>query len=304
MSKNDTKGGTKTYTGTDGNDTVAGSQNYHNVFNHFGLGSDNLTGGNQDDVFHLLVDRKLDKVDGGVGIDTVDYSGADRSLTIDLAHGQTTALFGVKNWFFTDLVECVTTKLSHIENVVGTRFNDTIVGDHKDNVIEGGGGADFIIGGRGSDTASYKNSAAGVHVDLSGYEFFGSGVAHGFGRGGDAEGDILMEVENLIGSGYNDRLAGDRHNNVFTGGDGQDTFVFKGLIGHDTITDFDAKGHDHDVIELSKDLFGDFGSFKEFKKHYLFDTGDDVEIRIDGHNTITLLDVKLSDLDSSDFCFV
>ncbi len=61
-----------------------------------------------------------------------------------------------------------------------------------------GAGADRLSGGSGTDTASYAASAAGVAVDLT----------TGFGSGGDAQGDILILIETLIGSAYNDTLAG------------------------------------------------------------------------------------------------
>ena len=41
--------------------------------------------------------------------------------------------------------------------------------------------------------------------------------------GGDAEGDTLTNIENLIGSDFNDYLAGDGGDNRLTGGAGQDT---------------------------------------------------------------------------------
>jgi hypothetical protein len=64
------------------------------VFSDFGIGYDKVTGGNFNDTFNLLVDEKTDTIDGGNGEDRVDYSGSDRGLTIDLAAGKVTALFG------------------------------------------------------------------------------------------------------------------------------------------------------------------------------------------------------------------
>ena len=51
----------------------------------------------------------------------------------------------------------------------------------------------------GIDTASYAASSSGVAVNL----------AAGAGSGGDAQGDTLANIENLIGSAYADALTGD-----------------------------------------------------------------------------------------------
>ena len=88
--------------------------------------------------------------------------------------------------------------------------------------LNGGGGADTLIGGAGIDTATCAASAAGVDVNLM------TGVGHG----GDAEGDILAGIENLIGSSFNDMLNGDDGDNALTGLGGADVLI--GGAGIDT----------------------------------------------------------------------
>ena len=61
-------------------------------------------------------------------------------------------------------------------------------------VPEGGRGGDMIAGGAGTDTVSYATSAEGITVNLS----------TGVGAAGDAAGDALLDVENVIGSAHND----------------------------------------------------------------------------------------------------
>ena len=68
----------------------------------------------------------------------------------------------------------------------------------------GGDGADPLDGGDGIDTASYAGSASRVDVRLS-----GTVVNYG-----DATGDVLTNIENLVGSAHNDILAGDRQANT------------------------------------------------------------------------------------------
>jgi Ca2+-binding RTX toxin-like protein len=172
--------------------------------------------------------------DGGTGIDTVNYSRSSVGILVDLAAG-------------TGSGDGTDTIIS-IENVVGSINRDIIYGSDVDNVLSGGkgndslyggdghdtlfGGADddFLVGGAGADTMYgedgidtiwYGDSPAGVTIDL----------AHGTGKGGDAEGDAFKYVENVTGSRFSDLLIGNGGNNVLTGGQGQDTLI--GGAGHD-----------------------------------------------------------------------
>ena len=92
-------------------------------------------------------------------------------------------------------------------------------------MIEGGGGADAIDGGRGWDTASYAGSAAGVTVDLA---------LNTPQSGGDAEGDTFTSIEGLEGSTHDDTLSGDRrgqHRSRAARGDDR----LEGRAGGDTL---------------------------------------------------------------------
>jgi Ca2+-binding RTX toxin-like protein len=300
-----------TYTGTAGNDTRTGTNN-RDTFRDYGQGTDTLNGGNGNDTFVMTVDLWTDLVYGGAGRDVLDYSNADRGLWIDLEAGTTMATYRVPG-LLNELLDqfdaslgfpAVTTTFTGIEDVVGSSYNDRIRGSSGDNVIEGGAGADLIDGGAGNDTASYANSSEAVYVNLDGYGSPNPGLdllPHmGVGYGGDAAGDRLYSIENLIGSDHNDTLAGNAFDNVLTGGDGNDTFVFGRFVGHDTITDFDARGEDHDLIQISRSHFSDF----EDLRNSMESRNGDVIITIDEHNSITLEDVSRSHLDASDFLFV
>ncbi|HEY9344285.1 MAG TPA: calcium-binding protein, partial [Inquilinus sp.] len=92
------------------------------------------------------------------------------------------------------------------------------------DVLRGGAGADRLDGGAGTDAASYYTSAAGVTVDL----------AAGTGTGGDAQGDILIGIENLTGSNLaNDTLIGNAGANTLAGWGGSD--VLRGGAGADVL---------------------------------------------------------------------
>jgi Ca2+-binding RTX toxin-like protein len=99
----------------------------------------------------------------------------------------------------------------------GTAADDQIFGLGGNDILAGLGGADLLDGGTGTDTATYAASLAGVNVSLM------TGTA----SGGDAEGDTLVSIENLTGSGQNDTLEGDGGNNVLAGGAGTDTVSYE-----------------------------------------------------------------------------
>ncbi|MDP2128878.1 MAG: hypothetical protein Q8K97_16040, partial [Pseudohongiella sp.] len=117
-------------------------------------------------------------------------------------------------------------QFTNIERIIGGKGNDNFAGNAEDTFFYGGAGADTIDGGAGIDTAGYQHSPTGVTVDLTKLVF----------KGGDAEGDSLKNIENIIGSAFADTLVGDNNNNRLTpgagndnvsGGGGTDTVVFE-----------------------------------------------------------------------------
>ncbi|MEZ5841019.1 MAG: LamG-like jellyroll fold domain-containing protein [Hyphomicrobiales bacterium] len=95
----------------------------------------------------------------------------------------------------------------------GVLGGSVLDGGAGDDVLVGGSGTDTIDGGTGNDTVSYENSDAGVTVNLT----------TGVHAGGDADGDSIANVDNIIGSDHNDSLTGNADANTFTGGLGNDT---------------------------------------------------------------------------------
>jgi large repetitive protein len=115
----------------------------------------------------------------------------------------------------------------------GGAGNDKMAGEAGDDTFLGGAGADYLHGGVGIDTVDYRTSAAAVAVNL----------AIGTGSGGDAAGDTLVDIENLMGSQYNDILLGSARDNRLTGGAGHDRMaggdgfdVLAGGAGNDVLT--------------------------------------------------------------------
>jgi glucose/arabinose dehydrogenase len=110
------------------------------------------------------------------------------------------------------------------DNLSGGAGDDMLFGGSGDDTLEGGEDADTLMGGKGSDFASYAGSASGVTINL----------ATGIAQGGDAAGDILRGIENLIGSAFADTLTGDENDNIIQPGAGDDTV--DGGNGNDTVS--------------------------------------------------------------------
>jgi Ca2+-binding RTX toxin-like protein len=104
--------------GYSGNDSIAG-----------GLGNDVLVGGLGDDT-----------LDGGFGIDRAEYNTAFSGVTVNLTitTPQNTIGAGIDS-------------IINIENVSGSRFDDTLIGNASANVISGHQGNDTLTGGEGVD---------------------------------------------------------------------------------------------------------------------------------------------------------
>src|SRR5262245_44694113 len=120
--------------------------------------------------------------------------------------------------------------------------NDRIFARDHNDFLTGGRGADYLDGGAGIDQAIYRDSTAGVTVFLS----------SGLGYGGEAEGDVLVSIENLAGSEFNDLLFGDdyrnelygRGGNDFLSGRGGNDFLY-GDAGDDVLTGGDGADYLH-----------------------------------------------------------
>jgi len=188
-----------------------------------------LQGGDGDDI--LRGRGGADTIDGGNGSDTADYADSPDFVNVSLLSGFAGGGLGS---------HAVGDTWISIENFTGSNFADRLNGDNNDNILEGRAGADTINGNGGSDTASYASSAGWVNVSLL------TGFTGG-GSGSHAIGDVLSNIENLIGSAHDDILTGDNFANRIEGGagddslrgnNGVDTFVFRDGFGNDTVADF------------------------------------------------------------------
>jgi Ca2+-binding RTX toxin-like protein len=120
-------------------------------------------------------------------------------------------------------------RINGFERLTGGDGDDVLVGDDGTNVLDGGTGDDLLVGrlgdddlrgGVGTDTVSF---AGGPAVRATLLARFADGQGH----------DLLAGVENLTGSGHNDRLVGDGRANRLLGGGGND--VLDGRLGDDLL---------------------------------------------------------------------
>jgi Ca2+-binding RTX toxin-like protein len=186
-------------------------------------GADNLDGGDGND--RLVGGQGIDTIHGGAGTDSID-GGTENDI-----------LFGDAG----------------TDTIFGNTGDDQINGGDGNDILIGSVGADALVGGAGVDLAHYGNSSFAVTVNL----------ALGTGLGGDAQGDTLTGIENVVGSNHDDVLTGDDNANQLAGGAGADILtggaggdLLRGGTGNDTFVYLSIS--DSTVASAGKDSIGDF----------------------------------------------
>ncbi|MAP95038.1 MAG: hypothetical protein CMK07_08820 [Ponticaulis sp.] len=111
--------------------------------------------------------------------------------------------------------------------LLGDGSSSLFLGDEDNTVYDFGEGGDRFDLGGGSDLISYSTSSSAIHADLQA----------GRGYSGYARGDVLIEVENLFGSAFEDHLLGDTGINELYGFDGDD--ILEGRGGNDELYGLD-----------------------------------------------------------------
>ena len=105
----------------------------------FGLGgADIIRGGYGDDI--LIGGAGGDTLDGGDDTDTASYYNSASGVIANLASGT-----GSSGDAFGD-------RYILIEGLIGSRYNDVLIGDDNNNMFEALHGADVVKGGGGDDT--------------------------------------------------------------------------------------------------------------------------------------------------------
>ena len=199
-----------------------------------GAGNDTLLGDGQANL--LIGGAGADQIDGRTGDDTL--SGGDGADTLWGGEGADRLEGGTGN--------------DRLDDGAG---DDVLLGGDGNDMILAGAGADLIDGGAGVDTVSYSGWLEALVLDLA---------QPGLNAGAAAE-DILIGVEEVIGTGLGDRIAGDglanrlrgeagadwlsggAGNDLLYGGDGDDTLMggvgadrLEGGLGRDRVSYADA----------------------------------------------------------------
>lgn len=154
-----------------------------------------------------------------------------------------------------------------------------------------------------ANTVSYENSNSAININL------GSNSS----SGGYATGDVLTDIENIIGSNYADTILGDDKNNTLSGGDGNDSltagvgsdvliggngndkFIISSEITSAEIQDFEIN---RDVIDLR--LFNNLNNFQDIKSSSQYVNGNTV-INLGNSKTLTLSGINYNDLSVNNF---
>lgn len=149
--------------------------------------------------------------------------------------------------FNLDILSNVITGTSNNDTIHATSDNDEIYGGEGDDQIIGGAGADIIYGGRGNDVARYEASKEAITINLE----------TNINTGGDAQGDTLFSIENILATSYDDNITGDSKDNTIYANSGDD--IVNGGAGNDVI--YGGKGSDIINGGAGKDiLFGGSGN--------------------------------------------
>ncbi|WP_332044591.1 calcium-binding protein [Phenylobacterium sp.] len=220
-------------TGTSNPDFLAGGDGPDTIL--AGGGSDHLVGGPGSDL--------LDGGPDGQFVDTADYSSSPSAVAVNLTSssisvgsmilqpGQASDGFGGRD------------TLIGVEGLVGSSFGDLLLGSAVGNWFTPGLGNDTVDGGAGYDVVFFEGADTGVVVDLT------AGTATGNGS------DLLVSIEAVHGSRYNDHITLSAENNyvfarggddTLNGGGGDDQFIpgsgadqIDGGSGIDTVTYLD-----------------------------------------------------------------
>jgi Ca2+-binding RTX toxin-like protein len=257
--------GDDTLRGYGGTDTLEGGPNHDTLFG--GLGQDNLFGGDGDDTLeggqsddnlfgeagndrYRFAGPTLgtDRIDGetlSLGNDTLDFSGMPTPVFVSLgAFGSMGISSGLSLWL-------VSPATAQIENIIGSEFDDSLVGDDRPNRLEGRGGNDILASLDGNDILE-----GGFGSDLlrGGY----GADTYVFAGNGNLGSDTIDEgtVNSAPGDPLSTQLAG-----LFPG----DTLDFSDFdsgvavgLGYGPVTVTITTGS---PLEFFEDFFSDAGDF-------------------------------------------
>ncbi|MGK9167536.1 M10 family metallopeptidase C-terminal domain-containing protein [Inquilinus limosus] len=268
----DTFFGIEQYIGSTGDDTMVANDAGAAYFVG-GEGVDSLYGGARDD--WLQGGKGADALNGGGGSDTASYADAPGAIIAEMyfSDGSTTdGKIHAGEWGYDTLVS--------IENVEGSRFDDSLYGDERSNTLWGmdgndqlegdAGGSpqgshDFLLGGAGNDVVTigiFDHAFGGADIDTA--SFIGGPVfidynSNTFQIGG--LGFELYEFEIYNGTGGADTLYGASHGETVNFGAGNDVVYGQGgddFIYVDAGADIMDGGAGRDTMVFGRAMVADW----------------------------------------------
>lgn len=224
------------FNGTLGSDTLIGQIGNDRLIGHGGAdvlagagGRDYVDGGAGNDL--ILTRGDGDRLCGGIGIDTLGFTGS-AGVVVNLLRGTSG----------TDLV------FWQFENVRGAGGADTLSGDAGANVLDGAAGNDGLSGFGGNDRL-FGADGADILYGNDGFDQLFGGSGNDVLRGA-AQGDILS------GGDGRDILRGGAGFDQLIGGLGNDCFDFvsfaEAQTGPDRILDFGNSAVSNDAIRVTQ----------------------------------------------------
>jgi Ca2+-binding RTX toxin-like protein len=218
--------------GGEGDDTIYGGSGNDNLFGESTFetqngvtGNDQLFGGDGDDF--LRGGLGDDYLDGGSGSDRASYFAIPGSVHVDLRIQGTAQNTLAGGW----------DTLVNIENVAGSEFADTLIGNQNANWMWSHGGADNISGNAGDDTFWIPSGDGVVISGGQGFDVISfrgrvdntgtdtGGVSYTIGNGTQDVGRGLVtsnSIEGAEGSEFNDTINGNSADNQISGFSGSD----------------------------------------------------------------------------------
>ena len=170
--------------------------------------------------------------------------------------------------------------------------NQRLNGLGGDDLLQGGAGADILDGGDGDDTVIYSRDSMGIDIEIN--------LETGTGKGGVAEGDVLISIERITGGNGNDRLTGNNKDNILNGfwgndrldgGEGDDDL--DDSVGNDTLNG--GSGNDRLIGRDADDILTG-GSGNDLFRFEPFDGSDTITDFGTGNDRLLFEDGLFADL--------
>jgi len=217
-------GGNNTINGGNGNDSLSSGAGHDSLFG--GSGNDVIVAGDGNNT--VFGDNDNDVITSGSGTDTLNGGNGNDSLSGG-AGDDVLNDFSGNNWLSGGEGNDSLFGGTGNDVFLGGDGNDNLTSGDGDDTLSGGAGNNFLAASNGIDTADYSAATGPVIANLAMSTASGSGFSDviSFTMPGDSD------IENLIGSTFDDTLTGDNTVNVLSGGDGNDSLF--GGDGGDTL---------------------------------------------------------------------